>query len=195
MPKERKHIGLFFGSFNPVHVGHLSLANYIIENTLLNEIWFVVSPQNPFKESRHLIDPAHRVNMLELSIQGYSAFKVCDIELKLSTPSYSYKTLQELERLYPSDNFTIIMGSDNLLTLDRWKNIEEILARYQIMVYPRPGYKMDKNQYLKQVVTVNAPVFDIDSTTIREGLKKGKDYRFLIPGQAYQYIKEKKLYN
>lgn len=195
MPRKEKHIGLFFGSFNPVHVGHLSLANYIIENTSLNEIWFVVSPQNPFKESIHLIDPAHRVNMLKLSIQGYSAFKVCDIELKLSTPSYSYKTLQELERLYPKDKFTIIMGSDNLLTLDRWRNIEEILAHYQIMVYPRPGYKMDKNHHLKQVTTVDAPVFDIDSTTIRQGLKEGKDYRFLIPAQAYQYIKEEKLYS
>lgn len=194
MPEFAKHIGLFFGSFNPVHVGHLALANFIAENSTLDEIWFVVSPQNPFKDAKGLLNASHRVKMLELAIKRYHRFKVCDIELKLPTPSYSYKTLQQLGKLHPNKYFTIIMGSDNLATLNRWVNIEEILSKHKVMVYPRPEYEINPNHLTQQIEKIEAPVFNIDSTTIRKGLKVGKNYSFLIPEQTYSYILKEELY-
>ena len=194
MPEKKRNTGLFFGSYNPVHVGHLALANYIVENTELDEIWFVVSPQNPFKNSEDLIDAADRIKMLELSIDSYNKFKVCDIELNLPTPSFSYRTIKELYKQYPSHNFSIIMGSDNLLTLDRWKNIDEILKLCAIKVYPRPEYPINKSNLPGSIEVVEAPVFNIASTTIRNGIKQGKNYSFLIPQKAFDYILKKGLY-
>ncbi|WP_075590740.1 nicotinate (nicotinamide) nucleotide adenylyltransferase [Labilibacter marinus] len=187
-------IGLYFGSFNPVHIGHLALANYVVENSHLQEIWFVVSPQNPYKKSSELIEAKHRLRMLELSTQAYANFKVCDIELQLPTPSYTYNTLRELSKLHPDNNFTIIMGADNLPALSRWKNSEEILSNYSFMVYPRPGYEINEDDILENVSVIEAPVFEMDSTSIRKGLKEGKNYPYLIPQEAYKYIIEKKLY-
>ncbi|MCW3804686.1 nicotinate (nicotinamide) nucleotide adenylyltransferase [Plebeiibacterium marinum] len=194
MPDSKKNTGLFFGSFNPVHVGHLALANYIIENTELEEIWFVVSPQNPFKQSHDLIAAEHRIKMLELSIENDTRFKICDIELNLPIPSYSYKTIRELYKLYPDHSFSIIMGSDNLLSLSRWKNIEDILQRCPIKVYPRPEYPIGKIALNASIEVIEAPVFNIASTTLRKGIKQGKDYRYLLPQQAFEYIKLNGLY-
>ena len=194
MKVKNVNIGLYFGSFNPVHVGHLALANYIVENSILDEIWFIVSPQNPYKSKSDLIEALHRVNMLEASITNYSKFKVCDIELNLPTPSYSYTTLRELSKIHPTYNFTIIMGSDNLKELDRWKNIDEIINNYNILVYPRPGYEIKPDELNQNISSIDAPVFDIDSTTIRKGLKEGKNYPFMIPKEAHQYIYSNNLY-
>ena len=195
MSKVVSSIGLYFGSFNPVHVGHLALANFIVENTELEEIWFVVSPQNPHKESTELIDATHRVKMLERSTKNYGKFKVCDIELQLPTPSYTYITLRKLSELHPDCSFTIIMGADNLPYLNRWKNTDEILNNYQVMVYPRPGHKVNQEDIKENITIVSAPTFDIDSTSIRKGIKEGKEYRFLIPDTVFDYIRQNSLYS
>ena len=188
------NIGLYFGSFNPVHIGHLALANYLAENTHLNELWFVISPQNPHKNSEHLIDANHRLKMLEKSIQSYPSLKVCDIELHMPTPSYTYATLNELAKQYPNNIFTIIMGGDNLAHLKRWKNAEDIMGKFPIMVYPRPGFKINESDKSEDIQVIDAPVFNIDSTTIRQGIKNGKQYPFLVPQEAYTYILQHKLY-
>lgn len=189
-----RHIGLFFGSFNPVHVGHLALANYIAENSDIDEVWFVVSPQNPFKNTSELVDAKHRVNMLEESIGSYPKFKVCDIELKLSKPSYTYKTLNELTFLYQDFHFSIIMGSDNLINLNRWKNIDEIMRLCTIKIYPRPEYPIAEELLTDTISIIDAPVFNISSTLIRKGLSEDKDYSYLIPKKAHDYIKNHGLY-
>ncbi|MGQ1783564.1 MULTISPECIES: nicotinate (nicotinamide) nucleotide adenylyltransferase [unclassified Saccharicrinis] len=194
MTNTGNNIGLYYGSFNPVHIGHLALANFIVENSALDEIWFVVSPQNPYKEASELAEAKHRVRMLELSIKDYTKFKVCSIELNLPTPSYTYATLRELSKLHPHNKFTVIIGGDNLPYLKRWKNAEEILANYSFMVYPRPGYNIDQHDLSDNIQVFYAPVFDIDSTSIRKGIRDGKDYRFLVPHEAFQYLIEKELY-
>ncbi len=189
-----KHIGLFFGSFNPVHVGHLALANFIAENTEIDEIWFVVSPQNPFKDSTDLVQAEHRVNMLNESIKNYPGFKVCDIELYLPTPSYTYKTLNELIHQNPDTTFTIIMGSDNLISLGKWRNIEDIMQLCNIYIYPRPGFPIPAELIKNNMTIIEAPVFDISSTLIRDGLIQEKNYSFLIPQKAHDYILTHGLY-
>lgn len=187
-------IGLFFGSFNPVHVGHLALANFIAENTGLSQIWFIVSPQNPFKEENDLADTILRIKMLEASVRDYTKFKICDIELSLPTPSYTYLTLKELQKLYPDYNFTIIMGSDNLQQLHRWNSAEQIAQDYDLIIYPRPGFKIDNKHLNLRLEIIEAPVFNIDSTTIRQGIKLGKNYEFMVPKEAYDYIVKNGLY-
>ncbi|WP_027471696.1 nicotinate (nicotinamide) nucleotide adenylyltransferase [Saccharicrinis fermentans] len=189
-----KNIGLYFGSFNPVHVGHLALANFIVENTSLDEIWFIVSPQNPYKNATELCNASHRVNMLRLSISQYTKFKVCDIELKLATPSYTYATMRELRKTHPEHRFTIIIGSDNLPHLRRWKNAEEIITHHSFIVYPRPLHPINPQDLSDQIQVFKAPVFDIDSTSIRKGIRNGKDYRFLVPQEVFQYITDNHLF-
>jgi len=186
--------GLFFGSFNPVHVGHLALANYIIENTDLEEVWFIVSPQNPFKDATDLIEPEHRIKMLKNAIGNYPHFKINEMELKLPTPSYTYKTIGELKKSYPDHTYTIIMGSDNFEHLHRWKNVEYVIETCPIIVYPRPGYEIDYHQLTDTITSIDAPVFNIDSTSIRAGILTGKDYRFLMPLGTMEYITEHNLY-
>lgn len=190
----KKRVGLFFGSFNPVHVGHLALANFIAENTDLFEIWFVVSPQNPFKEENELAETSMRLKMLEASIRAYPKFKICDIELNLPTPSYTYLTLKELQKRYPHFNFTLIMGSDNLQQLHRWNNAEQIAQNYDVMIYPRPGFSIENKHLSLKLEIIEAPVFNIDSTTIRQGIKLGKNYEFMVPKEAYDYIVKNGLY-
>jgi nicotinate-nucleotide adenylyltransferase len=165
MIKRKEHIALYFGSFNPVHVGHLALANYMAENISVDQIWFVVSPQNPHKESSELIDAVHRIKMLELSIHFYDKFSVCDIELHLPTPSYTYRTLRTLRKNYPDKHFSIILGGDNLQSFNRWKNTEEIIGQCIVYVFPRPGYEVSKSDVKKKhFKVIDAPFFDIDST-------------------------------
>lgn len=187
-------IGLFFGSFNPVHVGHLALANFIAENTALHQIWFILSPQNPFKQENDLADTGVRIKMLEASLRGYAKFKICDIELNLPTPSYTYLTLKELQKRYPDFSFTIIMGSDNLQHLHRWNHAEQIAKEYDLMIYPRPGFKIENKHLTLRLEVVEAPVFNIDSTSIRQGIKLGKNYEFMVPKEAYGYIVKNGLY-
>jgi nicotinate-nucleotide adenylyltransferase len=193
MDNQFRHIGLLFGSFNPVHVGHLVLANYMRETQNLHEVWMVVSPQNPFKESNTLIDGENRLKMVEIALQSQPGYKACGIELTLPRPSYSINTLSELQKLHPHYRFSIIIGSDNLGSLHRWKEIDKILEHHQFIVYPRPGYPTPE-PLAANIILTDAPQIDISSTYIRHQLKQGKDMSFFMPSGVCAYISQHQLY-
>lgn len=188
------NIGLLFGSFNPIHIGHLALANYILEYSSLDEIWFVISPQNPFKESNELIEEKMRIRMVEIAIKPEPRFKACDIEIELPRPSYTINTLKKLQESYPLHQFTLIMGSDNLLSIDRWKDVSDILSTFPIIVYPRPGYPIQSLPQEAKINVLEAPLLDISSTLIRKAIANGKRLQFLLPSGVYQFIVDKSLY-
>jgi nicotinate-nucleotide adenylyltransferase len=189
-----KHTGLLFGSFNPIHIGHLALANYIIEYSGLDEIWFVVSPQNPFKESDELIDEQLRLKMVELAIQNEPRFKASDVEFEMARPSFTTNTLSHLQKEFPQHQFSIIMGSDNLQSIDRWKNASEIVATYPIIVYPRPGFAISQLPEFSKISIIEAPQLDISSTLIRKGIGEGKKLQFLVPNGVFEFIESEGLY-
>ncbi len=192
--------GLFFGSFNPVHLGHMIIANYIAEYSSLKEIWFVVSPHNPLKSKETLLGDRDRVYMTELAIGEDSRFRVCDIELSLPQPSYTIDTLTRLTEKYPSNRFTLIMGEDNLTTLHKWKNPEELVKRYPIIVYPRlnHGRKSSKRQAeifaMASLREVSAPVMEISGTFIRNAISEGKNVSWFVPAPVWKYIREMHFY-
>ncbi len=189
-----KQVGLLFGSFNPVHIGHLALANYILEYEKPDEIWFVVTPLNPFKESADLLDENLRLGIIQLAIQMEPRFKACDFEFSLPRPSYTIDTLDQLSLAFPDHAFSVIMGADNLLAIDKWKEPERLLKQYQLLVYPRPGYSLDQAINHTNIQIIQAPLFEISSTMIRDALHENKNIRFLLPHGVYDYIKEKSLY-
>ncbi len=189
-----KQTGLFFGSFNPIHIGHLALANYMVEFEGLDEVWFVLSPQNPFKEKSDLLDASLRIKMVKLATEEQERYRVEDIELSLPTPSYTIDSLKALENKYPGHQFTIIMGADNLLRLHHWKAYEEIAGNYAILVYPRPNCNVDINTLPKHCKLTNAPQIEVASSDIRQWLKEGKSIPFIIPGKVFQFIKDQDLY-
>jgi nicotinate-nucleotide adenylyltransferase len=192
--------GLFFGSFNPVHIGHMAIANYIAEYTSLNEIWFVVSPHNPLKAKETLLAGRDRLYMTEQAIGGDSRFRVSDIEFSLPQPSYTIETLTYLAEKYPARRFTLIMGEDNLSTLHKWKNADELVKRYPLIVYPRlePGMKnsrrLDEILSVASVTKVKAPVMEISGTFIRNAIREGKDVSWFVPAPAWKYIREMHFY-
>ena len=187
-------IGLFFGSFNPIHIGHTAISNYILEYSDLSEIWFIVTPQNPFKVDDTLLDENLRLEMLKQAIVNETRFKAEDIEFNLPKPSYTANTLTELSLLHPSFNFVLIMGSDNYLNIDKWKDAEIITENYEIIVYPRLGYYALKHSLPLKTQIINAPIIDISSTMIRDGIKIGKKMMFFMPSGVYDYIKINNLY-
>jgi nicotinate-nucleotide adenylyltransferase len=187
-------IGLFFGSFNPVHHGHMILANYMLEFTDLDKIWFVVSPHNPLKEKSSLLADHHRLEMVTRAIGDHAKLKASDIEFRLPQPSFTINTLAHLSEKYPDVQFALIMGADNLQTLHKWKNYEQILAQYSIYVYPRPGVHQAELLQHMNVKYTEAPLMDISSTFIRQGIKAGKDMRYFIPAEAFQYLEEMHFY-
>lgn len=191
-----KSIGLFFGSFNPIHLGHVNLAEFIFEFSGVDEIWFVVSPQNPLKENKTLIEEHHRLKMVELAIEGKEYLKTSDIEFSLPKPSYTIDTLQNLREKYPQDNFILIIGSDNVAIFDQWKNYETILEEYSILVYPRKDFDFEpfEEKYPDMHLIDEAPLFEISSTEIRLLIQKNEDVSKWIHSSVYQYIKENKLY-
>lgn len=186
--------GLFGGSFNPIHIGHLALANYLCEYDELDELWFLVSPQNPLKEHADLLDDAQRLELVRLAIEGYPRFKVSDFEFSLPRPSYMVHTLDKLKEAYPDHQFCLIIGSDNWQTFSRWYEHERLLEENQILIYPRPGFPVEPHALPKHVRIAEAPLLDISSTFIRESLRSGKDIRFFLPRPVYQTIIEKQLY-
>jgi nicotinate-nucleotide adenylyltransferase len=188
--------GLLFGSFNPIHIGHLALANYILEYAPFEEIWFIVSPQNPFKEEKELADGRHRLEMVKLATNRENRFKVSDIEFGMPVPSYTSHTLEQLEKKYPNHQFSLIIGSDNLLTFPSWHEADEILNNHPIVVYPRPGYPVDqaKPAVLKKVQVTEAPLLDISSTLIRDAFSQNKKLPFLTTHEVYEYIISNRLY-
>jgi len=174
------NVGLFFGSFNPVHTGHLIIASHIASNTKLDSVWFVVSPQNPFKQSASLLNQNHRLNLIKLAIEGERKLKASNIEFKLPTPSYTVDTLAHLKEKYPDTSFSIIMGSDGFQNITKWKNAEVIIKNYPIIIYKRPGFEIN-NHINARIEVVEAPMLEISSTHIRLLIKQKKNIRYLVP--------------
>ncbi|MCS5491353.1 nicotinate (nicotinamide) nucleotide adenylyltransferase [Algoriphagus limi] len=186
------NIGLFFGSFNPIHIGHMIIAETIYDRTDLDEVWFVVSPQNPLKKRKSLIHEFDRLRMVELAIEDNFHFRASDVEFHMPRPSYTIDTLTYLSEQYPQHRFRIFLGSDNLSQFKKWKNYEQILAHYQVYVYPRPGEKREFDH--PAVQWVDAPLLDISATFIRESIQKGYSVKYLLPQRVEEYIQDKKLY-
>lgn len=193
-------VGLFLGSFNPVHIGHMAIAGYILEYTKLDQVWFVVSPQNPLKTKDTLLPDHHRLYLAELAVGDNDRIKVSDIEFKLPVPSYTIDTLAYLEEKYPNHRFSLLMGEDNLNTLTKWKNFSDLLKKYTLYVYPRPDNSKSANVILDKLLTgadiqrVDAPLMGISGTMIRKGIKEGKDMSFIVPAASWKYIKEMHFY-
>jgi nicotinate-nucleotide adenylyltransferase len=187
-------IGLFFGSFNPIHVGHLVIANYMAQYTDLQKVWLVISPHNPLKEKSTLLDDKQRLALVKIAIENNSKLKASDIEFKLPQPSYTITTLLHLKEKYPEHEFALIMGSDNLSTFHKWKNYEEILKYHQLYIYPRPLQSGENYKQHPQVNFVDAPVMEISSTFIRQAIADKKDVRYLLPDNVYEYVREMHFY-
>lgn len=187
-------VGLFFGSFNPIHIGHLAIANYILACTDIDQIWFVVSPHNPLKKRQSLLSESDRLHLVNLAIEGHAQYKPCDMEFKMPKPSYTIDTLTRLSDKYPQRKFALIMGSDNLETFRKWKNSEEIIWNYHRYVYPRPGTPPHLLGKIENATLVDAPQMDISSTFIRQSIAQGKDIPFFLHERVYRYIKEMHFY-
>ncbi|WP_278034578.1 nicotinate (nicotinamide) nucleotide adenylyltransferase [Flavobacterium nitratireducens] len=183
-------IGLYFGTFNPIHVGHLIIANHMVEHADLDQVWLVVTPHNPLKKKSTLLDDYHRLQMVFLATEDYPKLKPSDIEFKLAQPNYTVNTLAHLEEKYPNHEFSLIMGEDNLKSLHKWKNYEAILEHHEIYVYPRISVE-DENLEFKnhpKIHIIDAPVVEISSTAIRSNIKLGKNVRPLLPEKVWEYI-------
>ncbi len=187
-------VGLFFGSFNPIHIGHMVIANYMVEFTEIDQVWFVVSPQNPLKQSQNLLNEYDRLEMVNLAIADDKRFRASDIEFRLPKPSYTVHTLAVLSEKYPDYTFSLIIGSDNLETLPRWKNYETITANYRILVYPRPGGSPEKFSQSGQFTYTNAPMMEVSSSFIRNAVREGKDVRHFLPAKVFIQIDQMNYY-
>ncbi|RNA60641.1 nicotinate-nucleotide adenylyltransferase [Chryseobacterium nematophagum] len=185
-----KEIGLFFGSFNPIHIGHLILANYILENSNMNEIWFVVSPQNPFKEKKSLLKDHNRLDMVQHALQNYPNMRASNVEFSLPTPSYTIDTLTYLHEKYPEYSFSLIMGEDNLENLHKWKNSDLLLKNHHIVVYPRvfEGKKKSYDLEHENITIIQAPIIELSATEIRNMIKEGKNVRPMLPPEVFDYL-------
>ncbi|HQP90496.1 MAG TPA: nicotinate (nicotinamide) nucleotide adenylyltransferase [Bacteroidales bacterium] len=188
--KKQKNIGLLFGTFNPPHIGHTLIANYFYITNNFDEIWFMVSPQNPFKKDITLLDEKLRLEMVRLAIEDANYLKASDIEFSLPKPSYTINTLEKLKNDYSQYTFNIIMGSDNAISIEKWKDFQNIIDNYRIYVYPRTGYSTKNILTHKNIKIDNtAPIIDISSTWIREQIKNGKDVQFFLRKVVYEFIK------
>ena len=186
--------GLFFGSFNPIHTGHLIIANNMLEFAGLSEVWFVVSPQNPLKQKSTLLNQYDRLHLINLAIEDNVKFKACDIEFNLPKPSYTIDTLTYLKEKYINKDFALIIGSDNLSTFKKWKNYEVILDNYPVLVYNRRGYTESSLINNPSIKHFDFPLLDISSSEIREMILQKKSVKYLMPEKVLEYISESSLY-
>jgi nicotinate-nucleotide adenylyltransferase len=192
---QKKRIGIFSGSFNPVHTGHQKLAEYLIDNRIIDEVWFIVSPCNPLKKPDDMLDENIRLDMLMLAISHQKSFKASDIEFTMPIPSYSIDTLHKLTSIYPDFQFVLLIGSDNALVFDQWKNYTQILSEYPVMVYPRLDHDFRQvSELYPQMQLLKSPYFKISSTKIREFIRQKKDVSQWLHPSVYQYIIDKNLY-
>lgn len=182
------HIGLFFGSFNPIHIGHLFIAEYMANNTSLDEVWFVVSPQNPFKEKSSLLSEFNRLHLVNLAIEGNDKLKASSIEFGMPKPSYTIDTLVYLEEKFPQHKFSLIMGSDNLKGISKWKNSELLMSKCEIYVYERLGAEIDKDSYPRNIHIEETPQISLSASYIRRQLKNKKSIRYLLPDNVEKFI-------
>lgn len=187
-------VGLFFGSFNPIHNAHLIIARHILNFSSIKELWFVVSPQNPFKNQKNLLNEQHRLNLVRLAIEGEKQMCASNIEFKLPRPSYTADTLHFLLEKYPNYEFSLILGSDSFQNIFNWKNPEYILKNIEFIIYPRPGFELTKIVGASQIV-VKAPLLDISSTLIRYLLRERKSIHFLVPEIIYEEIEKQGYYS
>lgn len=186
-----KKIGLFFGSFNPIHIGHLILANYILENSDMDELWFVVSPQNPFKEKKSLLKDHNRLDMVQLAVKNYPKMRASNVEFSLPTPSYTIDTLAYLQEKHSECSFSLIMGEDNLNGLHKWKNSDILIKNNHIIVYPRVFDEEKRDsEYLQHenISMIKAPVIELSATEIRNMIKEGKNVRPMLPPEVFEYL-------
>ena len=190
-----KHIGLFFGSFNPVHIGHLIIANHMANETDLDQVWMVVSPQNPFKDKKSLAKDRDRYNLVHLAIGDNPKLSVSDIEFSMPKPSYTIDTLTYLKEKYPNKIFYLIMGGDNVPTLPKLNNSELLIENYKIYVYKRPGYDLGPLASHPNITSVEAPLLDISSTHIRQLIKERKSIQYLMPDAARLEIERSSIYS
>jgi len=194
------NVGLYFGSFNPIHIGHTAIASYMTEFAGLDQVWFVVSPQNPLKKKATLLADHHRLHMAELAIGDNDKLKASDIEFRLPVPSYTIDTLTYLKEKYTNNQFCMVMGEDNLYTLHKWKNADELIKLHPVYLYPRPDSIKPDSAKLNQLISdaeihhIDAPLMEISGTFIREGIKNGKDMSFFLSPLVWNYIKEMHFY-
>lgn len=187
------NIGLYFGSFNPVHIGHFIIANHITNTTSLEQVWFVISPQNPLKKESSLLNENFRKHLIDLSIEGEKKLRTSNVEFKLPKPSYTIDTLTYLSEKYPQHHFSVIMGSDSFSNIKRWKNYEVLVKNYEIYIYERPGFKV-KEIPGNKVKLLKAPLLEISSTHIRELIHLKKSIRFLVPDIVKEEIERHQYY-
>lgn len=187
-------IGLFFGSFNPIHVGHLIIANTMATGTDLDQVWFVVSPQNPFKKNKSLLHEFDRLTMVEKAIEDNFKMKAIDIEFRMPKPNYTIDTLTKIAETHPEKEFVLIMGEDNLVQFENWKNYDKILEYYKLYVYPRPNTAPHNFKDHPKVKFIEAPLLDISATYIRKCLKEGRPIRYLVRDEVAEYIEWKGFY-
>lgn len=191
---------MYFGSFNPIHIGHMAIANYLVEFSGLKQIWFIVSPHNPLKQKASLLNDYQRLEMVHRAIDDDTRFRASDIEFKMPKPSYTIDTLTYLSEKYPERKFRLIMGSDNLYFIHKWKNYRKLLDNYKILVYPRPDYPADKEKlpvlsdYGGHIDLINAPLIEISSSFIRKAVKEGRNIRYFLREKAYKYMDEMNFY-
>lgn len=191
----KKEIGIFGGSFNPVHIAHVALADYLCQTSGLDEIWLTLSPLNPIKEHpKELIDDHHRLAMLRIGCESSDKLRPCAVELEMPKPSYTIDTLRKLSSMHPDCNFTLIIGSDNWAMFDRWREGETIIKDFGVIVYPRPGYQIASDRLPDGVRAAATPLLDVSSTFIRQGIGRGIDMNVFMPRGVYQYILNNDLY-
>lgn len=189
-----KKIGLFFGSFNPIHIGHLIIASIVKETSDVDEVWFVVSPQNPFKKNKNLLHEFDRLEMVRLATTDDFSFRVCDVEFRMPKPSYTIDTLTVLQEKHPTKEFHLIIGEDNLASFPKWKNHEQILEHFGLIVYPRPNAADSDLKNHESVRFIDAPEMDISATLIRKLIKEGKSIKYLVPDAVASLIGLKKYF-
>ncbi len=187
-------VGLFFGSFNPVHVGHMIIANHLAEYTDLNQIWMVVSPHNPLKNKASLAKDNDRYHLVQLAIGDHTKIRASNVEFSLPTPSYTIDTLTYLEEKFPEKSFSLIMGGDSLTGIEKWKNYEKLLSDYDIYVYKRSEADTIMYEHMNNIKIVDAPLLDISATFIRNAIKNKKSVRYLVPDAVYEYLESSTLY-
>lgn len=188
-------IGLYFGSFNPIHIGHMIIAEHVVNNSDLKQVWFVLSPHNPLKSSNTLLNEYDRLHLLNIAIDDNERFRAMDVEFKLPKPSYTITTLVYLEEKYPQHEFVVVIGSDSFTNLSKWKNYETLIKNYSFIVYQRPGFEIN-TETIKNInyELLDAPLLDISATFIRAQLKERKDIKYLLPHGVYSEIESNKYY-
>lgn len=189
-------VGLYFGTFNPIHIGHLTIANYLVEHSDLDQVWFIVTPQSPFKKKSSLLDDHQRLEMVYLATKDYDKLRPSDIEFGLKQPNYTIDTLTYLFEKFPKHEFSLIMGEDNLKSFHKWKNYEQILENHEILVYPRLSDDKTENKFEDhpKIFNISAPIMELSSTFIRKNIKAGKNVRPMLPDKVWHYIDEMNFY-